>query len=296
MFEGMRIGFIGVGRVGGTLALALHDGGYAVRALFCRGQAGGLIAEQIGARLAARVCEVADWADLVFITTNDAAIAPVCQEVAAEGGWRSAQAVVHCAGALGREVLLAAAACGAQTGVLHPLQTFPTVARGRAQLPGSVFSVEAEEPLRAVLYAMVAALGGQPMAIDPAQRMLYHAAAVMTANYTVALFATARQVLEHIGIAPGLAHQALLPLLRGAIESIEHDGLPTALTGPIARGDAEVVAHHVRALAREMPAVLGVYRELALATLPLAQARGLASQTMARFEQILRPEHVNDGA
>ena len=44
----------------------------------------------------------------------------------------------------------------------------------------------------------------------------------------------------------GLA--ALLPLVRSTLDSIESDGVPEALRGPIARGDVDTVALHLRAL------------------------------------------------
>lgn len=289
MVDRPQLGFIGIGRVGGALALALHHAGYVIAALHSRtSTTARAIAQQVGAPAVESAAEVAGRADLVFITTEDSAIAPVCRQVAESAGWRSGQAVVHCAGALGREALASAAAQGASTGGLHPLQTLPSVEHGLARLPGSVFTIEAEEPLREVLYRMARDLGGHPLDLDGENRALYHAAAVFTANYTVTLFAAAVRLLEQIDVDPEMARMALLPLLRGAVDSLAQEGLPGALTGPIARGDAETVARHIQALAGGAPDLVPLYRALAAATLPLAAARGLDQRTVERVRAALR--------
>jgi predicted short-subunit dehydrogenase-like oxidoreductase (DUF2520 family) len=51
-------------------------------------------------------------------------------------------------------------------------------------------------------------------------------------------------------------------------------GLPAALTGPIARGDAGTVARHLRDLDRCFPDLAHLYRHLARVTLPLAREKG----------------------
>jgi hypothetical protein len=55
------------------------------------------------------------------------------------------------------------------------------------------------------------------------------------------------------GAPPERAMGALVPLLRGAVENLAMKGLPGALTGPASRGDAEVVAGQLGALATLAP-------------------------------------------
>src|SRR5262245_47790669 len=104
------LGFIGAGRVGWTLAVALHRAGYSIAVVHSRRlQSAQALAAQIAAVAVESAHDVAVHADLVFITTGDASIPAVCELVARSGGWRAGQAVVHCSGALGREALVAAA-------------------------------------------------------------------------------------------------------------------------------------------------------------------------------------------
>lgn len=266
------IGIIGAGRAGGALAVALAAAGYRVVALFSRSsERVRALAQQIGATAVDASVDVARSASLVFLATPDAAIAPVCRAIAEMDGWRVGQGVVHCSGALGREALADAAAAGALTGGFHPLQTLagPETA---TRLRGSYVAIDADPPLAAMLREMAHAIGAMPFDLDSQHRALYHAAAVMVANYTVALYACGVHLLRCAGVSDEVQARALLPLLRGAVESLERAAPAEALTGPIARGDDVTVARHIAALEAQAPQLLPVYRELGRMALSLARS------------------------
>ena len=145
---GIVLGFIGAGILGTGLALALHQAGCTVSSVASRRfQSARALADRIpGCVPFPTAQEVADGADLVFVTTPDSAI----ETVAGDVGWRPGQYVVHCCGALGREALQAAERQGAETGAFHPFQTFagldePALAARR--LAGVTFAVSAEGDL-----------------------------------------------------------------------------------------------------------------------------------------------------
>jgi predicted short-subunit dehydrogenase-like oxidoreductase (DUF2520 family) len=273
-----RIGFIGAGRTASALAVALSRAGYDVTSVASRAQASAI---ELASRLpACEPCEnpqdVVDNCDLVFVTTPDEAI----ESTAATLRWRPGVAVVHCSGALSRDALRTAAAQGADTGCLHPLQTFAS--RDAApDLRGTYFAVEAEGALDAIVRAMAEALGGTAITLRSEDRALYHASAVLASNYVVTLLKLATDLWLRFGYDRGTALQALLPLLRGAVDNLGAQGLPGALTGPVARGDVDVVRRHVEALSHASPEVLDVYRALGVAALPVGLAKGGLSEDEA---------------
>ena len=287
----LRIGVIGPGKVGTVLALALHEAGYAVVAVAGRRLAS---AEALSRRIPGCVAfdrpqTVVDGADLVFLTTPDDAIA----EVAAAVSWRPGQAAVHTSGALSLDVLAAAGRDGASAGSIHPLQTFAGADEGRALLAGSAFAIEGSPALLPLLRELVEALGGQPVELPPGAKTLYHVAAVLMSNYTVTLAKLVTDLWESFGVDRETALAALLPLLHGAVRNLETLGLPDALTGPVSRGDAGTVRRHMEALSLEAPELLGVYRQLGLATIPVALAKGSLSPGMAaELERVLQPGDV----
>src|SRR5690606_1661352 len=92
-------------------------------------------------------------------------------------------------------------------------------------------------------------VGLHPFHVPQDQRVRYHAAASLAANGAVALAGLAAQVLQPLGLRRDEALAALLPLLSSALAGLGRVGLPGGLTGPVARGDVEVVRRHLRALA-----------------------------------------------
>jgi len=253
-----RIGFVGAGAMGGALALALAARGAPVVAVTARHheRAQALAARIPGCVAVASPAEVAARSELVVVATPDDAIA----QVAALPIWSAGQGVVHLSGAVGAEQLAAAAEQGARIGALHPLLTFPTALRNATpdeiltRMAGATWAVESPDPaLAATLSQIVAALAGRAITLTADDRAPYHLAAVLVSNYVVALLGAAVALWEGFGVAPDAALQALLPLLRGAVENLDAVGLPNALTGPLARGDRSTIATHLAWLRAHTP-------------------------------------------
>jgi predicted short-subunit dehydrogenase-like oxidoreductase (DUF2520 family) len=233
-------------------------------------------------------------ASIVFLTVPDDAIGPLCREIADLGGWHPGHKVVHCSGALSSHVLQPARDAGALVASFHPLQAFASLEAAVASMPGSTFALEGDPTPLAELGRFVDLLGGTPLHLTADEKTIYHAAAAIASNYTVALAALASDLLVQRGIAPdaNTALRYLLPLLRGTVENLSALGLPDALTGPLARGDVGTVRRHIRALDECEPCAPGLadlYRHLAQATLPLAQEKGgLDEATVESIRKELR--------
>lgn len=281
----MRIAVIGAGRVGGALGRALHAAGYPVTAVWSRSpEHAAELASALGAAVAAAPHEAAVAADLTIIAVTDTQIAAAA---GALGEAPEGAAAVHLSGANSAALLAPLAGRGWQVGAFHPLQTFADA--HSPVLPGTVFAIDAAGSLAEQLASVARALGGTPLPIPPETRAIYHAAAAMMANYTVVLAAQASALLAECGLPQAQALAALLPLLRGAVESLDRLGVPAALTGPIARGDAATVARHLDALAKAAPEALPIYRTLGAAAVPLARAIGGDAQGLDTITELLHP-------
>ncbi len=272
-YEMLKLGFIGAGTVGTALAAKLHAGGYAIAAVAdCSRASSERFTGYIGSD-SSIICtsqEVADRAELVFVTTPDDIIAVVTREVI----WHTGQSVVHCSGAYSVDILEPAKQKGARVGSIHPMQTFASIDYARDNLPGSSFALEAEEPLLSVLKEMVTVLEGYWIKLKPGDKVLYHAAATISCNYLVTLVKLATDLWEQCGVSRPEAVRALLPLLRGTVGNIANIGLPGCLTGPIARGDVGTIRKHLDALAEAAPSLLPIYKQLGQETVPVALEKG----------------------
>ena len=281
------IGFVGAGTTGTALAVRLAQHGYQVIAVSSRSltSAERLAARINGCKVYNGAQEVADIAQLVFITTPDDTIS----KVAAEVKWHEGQSVIHCSGAHSTDILGPAKQRGADTGCFHPLQTFASVDQAIDNIPGSTFAIEAEEPLSSVLKKMATDLEGDWVTLKAGDKVLYHAAAVFACNYLVTLVKLATDLWQTFEVPPAQATKALMPLLRGTLSNIENVGLPNCLTGPIARGDLGTISRHLESLEKQAPPLLNIYKELGRQNIPIALAKGkIDSQRAEELETLLR--------
>jgi predicted short-subunit dehydrogenase-like oxidoreductase (DUF2520 family) len=283
----MRIGIVGAGRVGTALAVLLHRAGHEIV-----GAAGGdATAERVGRFLPgvpfADMVEAARGAEVVLLAVPDLAVLRVCEALANRGAFGAEPAVGHLSGVRSLTDLAAAAAAGCATFSMHPLQSFPTVEAGIERLPGSAVAVTATTAgARELAGRLARDAGGLPFDLADERKPLYHAAAVFAANYVVAVLSQAERLASLAGLEDAPA--ALLPLTRGVVENVALLGPRGALTGPIARGDAETLAAHLAALRSAAPEAVGAYVALARMTLDLAEAAGhLHPDARRRAEEVL---------
>jgi predicted short-subunit dehydrogenase-like oxidoreductase (DUF2520 family) len=286
------IAILGAGRVGSTLARALHAAGYPIAAVWSRTL---VHAQELAREVDARVTPLEATpasARITLVAVSDDSLAELAANLAHAGAWSTGQMVVHCSGVLPAAVLAPAAEHGALIGGLHPLAAIAE--RNQALPPGITFAVEAGEPLRDTLWRMARDLDGHPFDIDPAARPLYHAAAVLASNYTVVLAALATELLQRAGMDADQALPAIVPLMRSTLDNLAAAGLPGALTGPVVRGDAGTVMAHLAALDAEAPHIAHIYRALAHAAIPLAAGRAnLSPTTLEQLETVLDARRVD---
>ncbi len=206
---------------------------------------------RVGAAIAARLEErglsvSAEQPELVVLCVPDQAIGGVAASIA-PGPW-----IAHVSGAT---PLRALEPHRRRFGV-HPLQTF-SKSRGAEQLDGAWAAVTAESSdARQRGYWLADILGLKPFQIADETRTLYHAGAVIASNYLVTLYRAASRLFQLAGAPP----EALVPLMQRTIEN----GFD--LTGPIARGDWDVVHAQLAELSARAPELEAMYRALAEVT------------------------------
>ena len=263
------VAIVGAGRVGSAIGLALRRSGYPITAAWSRSRAG---RQRVQNLLDAPVLEPLDAAaagEVVFVTVPDDAIVDMAERISA--GLRRGALVLHTSGGTSIEALAAARDAGARIGSLHPLQTIPDAERGADALIGSAVAVTADGSHTAAIMRLARAWGGRPFPLADDAKAIYHAAAVFASNYVVSSVWAATTLFRSIGIRNGA--ELLAPLVQASVSNVLGRGGPKAITGPVVRGDADVVKRHVKAL-REMDptgrAVTDAYRYFARMTAALA--------------------------
>ncbi len=274
-----RIGFIGVGKVGTAFGVHLAEKGFPVAgAMDILPKESARFSETVtGCKVYDTAQALADEMDFVFITTPD----DVIGEVASDVSWRQGQTVVHCSGANSTAVLDPARDSGCHVGCIHPCNSFASVQQSLENLPGSTFTLEAEEPVLSELKTIVASLDGKWMKLREQDKALYHAAVCIACNYFYTLVFHATDLWKHFDIPQSDAVEACMPILKGTLNNIEHVGFPDCLTGPIARGDVSTIRKHIAALKEKEPRLVPLYKALGLETLPIGLAKGTLSEEKA---------------
>jgi predicted short-subunit dehydrogenase-like oxidoreductase (DUF2520 family) len=271
----LRVGVVGAGRVGTALAVALGRAGHEVAAVSAVSEASIRRIEQRLPGVAIRhPPEVVASADLVLMTVPDDVLPGLVAGLAATGAAVEGRLIAHASGRHGLGVLDPVVRAGALPLALHPVMTFTGRPDDIDRLAGISFGVTAPDPLRPVAEALVVEMGGEPVFIAEEQRDLYHAALASGANYLVTLVVQASDLLRDAGVT----HPARMlgPLLSAALDNALRLG-DAALTGPVARGDADTVASHVNALRADAPEALPAYLALARLTADRAVAAGTLS-------------------
>ena len=255
------LSIIGAGRVGRALGRRLRELGWKIGAVITRSEASARRAVRfIGAGKAhAQMTRQIVLSRVILIAVPDDEIAGIAKELARIGEEElRGKIVLHTSGALNARVLDPVKAFGAAVGSMHPLQSFSGVAV--PALEGRVFAVEGDSQAVRAARQIARSLGGSPVRIASGKKVLYHAAATMSASNVLAMEEAATQLLISVGMKRGQATRALLTLTRQVLENMEQLGPRAAWTGPLSRGDFNVIETHLEAL-RGSPAEFALAHE-----------------------------------
>jgi predicted short-subunit dehydrogenase-like oxidoreductase (DUF2520 family) len=286
---------VGAGRVGTALAAALRRSGHRIVAVSAVSAAS---LDRVAAILPGTPVrppqDVVAGADLVLLTVPDDVLPALVSGLAATGTELAGRLLMHASGRHGLAVLEPATRRGALPLALHPVMTFTGRPDDVDRLAGVSFGVTTPEPLRPVAEVLVMEMGGEPVFIAEQDRDLYHAALAGAANHLVTQVVQAADLLTLAGVAQ--PSRMLGPLLGAALDNALRLG-DAALTGPVARGDAETVASHLAALRAAAPEALPAYLALARLTAGRAMASGmLAAPDAQRLLDVLAGTGTPGGA
>jgi predicted short-subunit dehydrogenase-like oxidoreductase (DUF2520 family) len=243
----MDVTIVGAGRLGSALAKALKAKGIHVSGPLQRGDT---IAGKI-----------------VLLAVPDREIVNVAKLVPKES------IIGHTAGAVTLDPL-----GKRESFSMHPLMTAAT---GAVDFAGATAAIAGtSERARKVARGLATALGMHPIEVSDEERIAYHAAASIAANFLVTL----ETMAERVGERAGVNRTHLLPLARAALENWASLG-PMALTGPIARGDDAIVKQHRAEIKKHAPEFFALWEAMAKATAQVVkEAAARAAQNSAKMK------------
>lgn len=269
----LRVGVIGSGRAGSVLGAALARAGHDIVGFYGVSDLSRLRAEALLTGVPfVEATTLTSEVDLVLLTVPDDVLPDLARGLASAGAVRPGSFVVHASGRYGIEVLRPMMDAGALPMALHPVMTFTGTSVDLARLGSCPFGVTTLDALRPAAETLVVEMGGEPVWIPEESRALYHAAIANGANHLITLVAQTLELLTAAGIEQ--PQQLMGPLLYASLDNVLRLG-DSALTGPVARGDADTVRAHVLELASHSEEAARAYIAMARLTADRALAAGL---------------------
>lgn len=290
-----RLNIIGCGHVGQTLAYLWAQADIVnIAQVMNRSLPSSQAAvEFIGQGQALGTIQEMQPAELYLLACPDKALEACCTELAQAHLIRTGDIVFHCSGAIASAILQPVKEQGAYIASVHPVKSFAQPSQAILSFQPTYCGIEGDAEALAVLEPLFTHIGGIIFNIIAEQKTLYHAASVFACNYLVALQAISLRTFARAGIDAHLALNILQPIVQETVTTIFKLGPTKALTGPIARGDAAVVAKQLAALATQAPADAEIYRLLGLEALALVAQR---SQVTADYLQAVAQVLINPSA
>jgi len=284
----------GAGAAGTGVALALHRSGWPVDALACRSveraQERVALLDTGRALSLEQLCaeQPADGAArLLLIAVPDHAIAELASHLSRRP-WAPDSVALHLSGSVEVAALQPLRDAGLAVGGCHPLKSFVDPQRAAETMADTVFALEGDAAAAALAEQLAHDLHARPFTLRPGRRAAWHAAATHASNHLVALLDQALDLAQTAGLSRDQARAALLPLLDGTLHNLRAHPPAEALTGPVLRGDVDVVARHLTTLAAGPADSAAAYRALARRALALARTRGtLTPSQLTRLETLL---------
>ena len=270
----LDVGVVGTGRAGSVLGAALKRAGHNIQACTAVSDISKLRAESLlpGVPVTS-IEEAVKDRDLILLTVPDDVLGQVVNGLAATNAVSPGTFVMHASGRYGIEILSALTEQGCLPLALHPVMTFTGTSIDLNRLSACPFGITTVQTLRPVAETLVVEIGGEPIWVPEENRGLYHAALTFGANNLMTLVTQTTELLEAAGITN--PESLVAPLLGASLDNALRNG-DAAITGPVARGDANTVREHLRVLANFDPAVAQAYRAMAR----LTAIRALASGTL----------------
>lgn len=279
------VSIVGVGRVGGALALALSRNGFNIENLIYRRSE---TAEEIASLISpppsllsiASAFQIAS--DVIFIATPDPEIESTASAISSAA--KTGATVFHTSGSLSSEVLRALKAKGVHTGSVHPLTSISDPVLGADRFAGAYFCIEGDDDAVTIASQIVASLGGIPFSIPTNHKALYHAAAVMACGHLVALEDIAIEILSKCGLDPAEAKKILMPLIKSTVENLAIQSNREALTGSFARADVSAFDRHMTSFEGKVDGdLIQIYLLLGERSLELAEQQGADAGSVGKL-------------
>ncbi len=274
-----KISLIGSGKVGTSLARALHEKGYPIISIINRTGTSAIALAKIVKckKVSTYVNDVDKTSDIILIAVSDDALQHVAEELSKVKLLQFKKLfIVHTSGVHSSDVLRSAQRKHALTASIHPIQTFPE-GRKSVSLRGIYFGIEGSPDALKKAELLVNSLDAHTVTISAELKPLYHIACVFSSSYLVAVINGISGIASTLKLKASWT-EVFGPLMTSAMENTIKTSAANAITGPVIRGDMSTLSLHLTTLARTAPQFLPMYSVAGIEVARIATEHGKMSR------------------
>ncbi|MBN1292578.1 MAG: DUF2520 domain-containing protein [Candidatus Latescibacteria bacterium] len=267
---------IGAGRAGRAIASAMTLAGYRFTWIgSSKREDAELLAQLIGcSAYGVEFTGFEEHAEFLILSVPDDEIESVAQQAIDSGIITDQTIAAHLSGALDSIVLNPVCSAGASIMAFHPAQSFTVDSNPELVFKGICFDMEGDIRACSMGEKIACDLGAVSVILTPEQRLFTHLAMTITSNYSVTLIRMAEDIMKTAGVSEKTAGKMLFPLFTQTVRNIEVSGTVKALTGPVARGDINIIRKHLVSLKNLSTEYNVLYRSMARIAVQIAAERG----------------------
>lgn len=279
MNKKVKIAVIGAGNVGSAIAQFLSDNNMLewviARSNHSYNRIKNFVPEN---KIIRNVSETTQFPELTILAVSDNSIRAISYEISQLFPDLINKRFSHCSGTLGKEELILLEKNGAKVAALHPYQTFFN--SSKETLDNIPWGIDCHKYDEKEFSEFVSMLNGKPVILSEKaknEKELYHISAIVASNYLNTLLSLSSELLKKIDMKPEVFLKTIIDTtLNNNYKSLHTENI-SPLTGPIVRGEANIIKRHLNALSK-YPELINQYKLIGMATLRTAYNKNLLSE------------------
>ena len=243
---------IGPGRVGSSLGMALEKKEWTCKSVMRRGSSKSQLARLKStfpnAIILTNQFVIRGDFEVLFICVRDGEIENVVARLSSINkiDWNS-KVVFHVSGIKGVELLDPLKKLGAAIGALHPVAAFANEFQPESAF-GIYFDYLGDNSGLIIAKQIVKLFNSKLIVLEnELQKVILHVASAIASNSTVVAVRSAEKLISDF-VKPADAKIVMASLMSSTVNNLLNNDGMKSLTGPLVRGDVEVISRHIKAL------------------------------------------------
>ncbi|OGF64035.1 MAG: hypothetical protein A2Y62_15285 [Candidatus Fischerbacteria bacterium RBG_13_37_8] len=250
------IGIIGYGRVGTSLSSAFYLLGYKTF----------IYSDKINKRFIPEsfflpsLPALINHANIIFICVPDKSIEKIAARIVKSLIPLPDKIFFHTSGSKTSQALNSIRKASGIAASFHPLQTFPKPEHSLSPWNNIFCILEGDDSAIKKAKLLCRKLHCHPFVLPAEGKILYHASAVMASNFFVLLVHMSQQIAGYAGISKKQFKNLFVPMMQKTLQNIIHEHNNEVLSGPLIRGDKEIIACHLEEIKKKNTLIAQIYQ------------------------------------